>query len=169
MEHTCQQDQQPLNSRDRFLRGLEAAGEPLSLPQAPLISPNNPGHSVVQFDQEGGGNSATCQVALHGGHGGHGGHQKLPSPFRHTQDSGYQGSEYIMQRAGNNQAGQHSRMPSHDEGLAPGDDDDGDEVGGYGEETAALGRRITLRHFIHNICTHHTATAEIAVVTGLTG
>ena len=96
VEHTCQQDQQPLNSRDRFLQGIEQqrrggvgfdVAEPLSLPKAPLISPNNPGHSVVQFDQEGGGNAA-CQVAFHGGGGGHGSlvlqQQKL-SPFRHTQ------------------------------------------------------------------------------------
>ena len=155
MEHTCQQDQQPLNSRDRFLQGIEQqrgggfeAAEPLSLPKAPLISPNNPGHSVVQFDQEGGGNAA-CQVAFHGGHGGggHGGghgslllqQQKL-SPFRHTQDSGYQGSEYIQRM--NNQQGQ-SRMPSHEE-RAPGDDGDDD---GYGEETAALGRSFLLQHF----------------------
>ena len=58
-------------------------------------------------------------------------HQKL-SPFRHTQDSGYQGSEYIQRL---NQ--QHSsRMPSHDE---HGGHDDGGG-GGYVEETAALGR-----------------------------
>ena len=54
----------PLNSRDRFLQGIEQQfeaeeeeEEPLSLPRAPLISPNNPlaaaGHSVVQFDPEG--------------------------------------------------------------------------------------------------------------------
>lgn len=51
VEHTCQ-DEQPLNSRDRFLQGIEQrfeGAEPLTmlLPKAaPLISPNNPGHSV---------------------------------------------------------------------------------------------------------------------------
>ena len=92
--------------------------EPLSLPKAPLISPDNPGHSVVQFDQE--GNAATTTTTTRGGyhsdgHGGHGGHghghslqlQKL-SPFRHTQDSGYQGSEYV-QRMGN-QGGDSIRL-----------------------------------------------------------
>ena len=87
VEHTCEQDQQrPLNSRDRFLQGIELreGGEPVSLPmqQAPLTSPS--GH----FEQDGGQQQAasSCQVALHGGgHGGGHAGQRLPSPFRHTQ------------------------------------------------------------------------------------
>ena len=86
-EHTCEQDQRrPLNSRDRFLQGIELreGGEvPSSLPmqQAPLISPSG------QFEQDGGQQAASsCQVALHGGgHGGGHAGQRLPSPFRHTQ------------------------------------------------------------------------------------
>ena len=86
VEHTCEQDQRPLNSRDRFLQGIELQeGEVLSLPMqpAPLISPG--GDPLGQFEQEGSQQVASCQVALHGrGHGGHAG-QRLPSPFRHTQ------------------------------------------------------------------------------------
>ena len=57
-----------------------------------------------------------------------------------TQDSGYQGSEYIQRLGCNPEIGQ-SRMPSHEER----DDDDDDLLhcgggGGYGEETMALGR-----------------------------
>ena len=76
VEHTCEQDQRPLNSRDRFLQGIE-----LPMPQqAPLISPG--GDPLGQFEQEGSQQVASCQVALHGrGHAG----QRLPSPFRHTQ------------------------------------------------------------------------------------
>ena len=41
---------------------------------------------------------------------------------------------------------QSSRMPSHEERMAPGDDDDDVDIIGYGEETAALVRNISLTY-----------------------